>query len=49
MRNQQRLLLEQLDRKLEEFKEIETTNPPAGWINNIRSALNMTLKQLGKK
>lgn len=50
MRNQKRLVLEQLDQKLKQFKDIETTNfPAAGWINNIRSALNMTLEQLGNK
>ena len=50
MRNQKKLLLEQLDRKLEPFKEIEKVQVPAtGWINNIRTALNMTLEQLGNR
>ena len=50
MRNQKKLLLEQLDRKLEPFKGIEKVLVPAtGWINNIRTALNMTLEQLGNR
>lgn len=50
MRNQRKLLLEQLDRKLEQFKGIEKILVPAtGWINNIRTALNMTLEQLGNR
>ena len=50
MRNQRKLLLDQLDKKLKPFKEIEKLSiPPAGWINNIRLALNMTLEQLGNK
>ncbi|MBL7128082.1 MAG: mobile mystery protein A [Ignavibacteria bacterium] len=50
MRNQKKLILEQLDRKLEPFKGIEKVHVPAtGWINNIRTALNMTLQQLGNR
>ena len=50
MRNQRKLLLDQLDKKLEQFKEVEKVNiPSSGWINNIRIALNMTLEQLGNK
>jgi predicted DNA-binding mobile mystery protein A len=50
MRNQRKLLLDQLDKKLKPFKEIEKVNiPSGGWINNIRIALNMTLEQLGNK
>ncbi len=50
MRNQRKLVLEQLDRKLETFKAIEKVNVPAtGWINSIRTAFNMTLEQLGSR
>lgn len=50
MRNQKKLLIEQLDRKLEPFKEIEVINiPTVGWVKNIRMALNMSLEQLGEK
>ena len=45
-----RLLVEQLDRKLSKFavlKELDV--PEKGWIFSIRSALNMSLKQLGKR
>ena len=44
------LLVEQLDRKLSKFavlKELDV--PEKGWIFSIRSALNMSLKQLGKR
>jgi predicted DNA-binding mobile mystery protein A len=47
---QQRLLLEQADRKLAPYKElISASIPQQGWINTIRVALNMSLRQLGKK
>ena len=50
MRNQRRLLLEQLDKKLKPFQGTEQIIiPDKGWIYNIRVALNMTLEQLAKK
>ena len=50
MRNQKKLLLEQLDRKLVPFKGTEKVQvPDKGWVNNIRITLNMTLEQLGSK
>jgi predicted DNA-binding mobile mystery protein A len=50
MRNQKKLLLEQLDRKLKPFQGTEKVIiPDKGWIHNIRVALNMTLEQLAKK
>jgi len=50
MRNQKKLVVEQLDRKLKPFKGLEKIQTPEkGWINNIRLALNMTLEQLGRK
>ncbi|WP_163410703.1 mobile mystery protein A [Flavobacterium ajazii] len=50
MRNQKKLLLEQLDRKLKVFKESEKVIiPEKGWIYSIRTALNMTLEQLGTR
>ncbi len=50
MRNQRQLLIEQLDRKLKPFSDSESVIvPEKGWINTIRTALNMTLEQLGKK
>lgn len=48
MRNQKLLLLEQLDRKLSQYKKLEHVNvPDKGWIYTIRKTLNMTLEQLG--
>lgn len=50
MRNQRKLLVEQLDRKLKPFFGSKMVIiPNNGWINTIRIALNMTLEQLGKK
>jgi predicted DNA-binding mobile mystery protein A len=50
MRNQRNLLLEQLDRKLQPFIGSEKVIiPEKGWINTIRSTINMTLEQLGNK
>ena len=50
MRNQRKLLVEQLDRKLKPFLGSEMVIiPDNGWINTIRTTINMTLEQLGKK
>jgi predicted DNA-binding mobile mystery protein A len=50
MRNKKRLLIEQLDQKLIEFKgAVMVLTPTKGWINTIRTTLNMTRDQLGKK
>jgi predicted DNA-binding mobile mystery protein A len=50
MRNQRKLLIEQLDRKLKPFLGSEMVIiPDKGWINTIRTTLNITLEQLGRK
>ncbi|PKP13292.1 MAG: XRE family transcriptional regulator [Bacteroidetes bacterium HGW-Bacteroidetes-3] len=50
MRNQKKILIEQLDRKLTSFYEIKNIEvPERGWVYTIRTALNMTLQQLGHK
>jgi predicted DNA-binding mobile mystery protein A len=50
MRNKRKLLIEQLDKKLEPFQETELVLVPSkGWINAVRIALNMTMAQLGTK
>lgn len=50
MRNQRKLLIEQLDRKLKPFIGSELVIiPDKGWINTVRNTLNITLEQLGKK
>ena len=49
-RLKQKLLIEQLDNKLEKFKCLENeTIPPEGWIFTIRQAIRMSLRQLGKR
>lgn len=50
MRTKKKLLIEQLDRKLNPFIGTEKVIvPDQGWINSIRITLNMTLEQLGSK
>lgn len=50
MRDPKKLLIKQLDRKLGLLKKIEDVQvPEQGWIYTIRTALNMTLEQLGKR
>lgn len=50
MRNQKGIVINQLDRKLQSFSEASTQLVPAGgWIHTIRTGINMTLNQLGKK
>lgn len=50
MRNQKLLLIEQLDKKLKPFQGTDKVIiPNQGWIHNIRTALNMTLEQLGER
>ena len=50
MRNKKKLLIEQLDQKLKYFQKTEMVLvPEKGWVNTIRTALNMTMAQLGTK
>jgi predicted DNA-binding mobile mystery protein A len=50
MRNNKQLLIEQLDQKLNKFNGAGMAIvPQKGWINTIRTTLNMTREQLGTK
>ncbi|MBP7478285.1 MAG: mobile mystery protein A [Chitinophagales bacterium] len=50
MRSQKTLLIQQLDKKIKPFIGTEQVIiPDHGWISAIRSALNMTLDQLGER
>ncbi|MEA1787694.1 mobile mystery protein A [Arenibacter sp. GZD96] len=50
MRNKKKLLIEQLDQKLAGFKDAGMVLiPQKGWVNTIRTTLNMTREQLGAK
>jgi len=50
MRNKKKLLIGQLDQKLAVFKDAELVLvPQKGWVNTIRTTLNMTRDQLGAK
>ena len=45
-----KLMIEQLDQKLNLFKKAESViRPEKGWINAIRTSLNITLTQLGTR
>jgi predicted DNA-binding mobile mystery protein A len=45
-----KLVLQQIDSKIKPFSGLENIPGPGnGWINGIRTALNMTLEQLAKK
>ena len=47
---ERKLILDQLDRKILKYKNLdEVVPPPNGWTYSIRKALNMSLRQLGKK
>ena len=46
----QKLIIEQVDRKLQPFKSLDAmVVPPKGWINTVRTALSMSLRQLGNR
>lgn len=48
--NKKSLQLQQLGRKMRTFpNELDSAMPPSGWINAIRTALGMSLQQLGDK
>jgi predicted DNA-binding mobile mystery protein A len=48
--NKQQLLIQQIDKKLEAFKNMKATVVPTkGWINTFRTALKMSLRQLGNR
>lgn len=50
MRNNKRLVIRQLDEKLQVFRQAAKVKVPhAGWIGAIRYALNMTLEQFGER
>jgi predicted DNA-binding mobile mystery protein A len=50
MRNKRKLLIEQLDKKLAEFRKAGIVMvPQKGWINTIRTTFNMTREQLGTR
>ena len=46
----QQLILEQVDKKLQAFQSLkENTIPSKGWVNTVRTALKMSLRQLGNR
>lgn len=50
MRNKRKLLIDQLDQKLRPFQKAGMVLiPNNGWINTIRTTLNMTMAQLGTR
>jgi len=48
MRNKRKLLIEQLEQKLQPFSPTrKVLVPERGWTNTIRTTLHMTMAQLG--
>ena len=48
--NKQYLILQQTDKKLDAFKGLKATAIPSkGWVNTFRTALKMSLRQLGNR
>lgn len=48
--NKQRLLLQQLNTRMAAYADLnEVAVPPTGWLKAIRSALGMSLQQLGNR
>lgn len=46
----QKLIIEQMDSKLKEFVPLLVNQPPEnGWINAIRTAFKMSLRQFGER
>lgn len=49
-RRQKKLIISQMDRKIKSFAALkDVQNPSEGWVNAIRKALNMSLRQLGER
>jgi predicted DNA-binding mobile mystery protein A len=44
-----RMLIRQLDRKINPFRAVESMPPGNGWIQAVRTTLNMSFSQLGKR
>ena len=50
MKNLKRKLqLEQLNKKIKAFDKLEPASPACGWVYATRTALGMSMEQLGKK
>jgi len=49
--DKQNLIIQQLDKKFEQIQSVSNLLivPSNGWINTLRKALSISLKQLGKK
>jgi predicted DNA-binding mobile mystery protein A len=48
--NKHRLMIQHLAQKLQKFEVLKkATPPPKGWIHTLRTALNMSLRQLGER
>ena len=49
-RLKQKLIIEQLDKKIDKFKTLENIETPSeGWTCSIRTAVRMSLRQLGQR
>lgn len=45
-----KLQLQQIDNKIEEYKSLQKAiSPPTGWIKAVRTAIGMSMQQLGNR
>ena len=44
-----KLIVEQLDKKLLAFSKLDDNTPSGGWIHAIRTSLKMSLRQMGNR
>lgn len=50
MTSNSKLIIKQLDKKLQAFRPLKDMEPPkGGWISLIRNTLNMSMRQLGER
>lgn len=48
--NKQKILIEQLDKKINTYSRLsDVVSPTAGWIHSIRTAIGMSLRQLAER
>lgn len=49
LQNSALIVIRQLDKRFQKLNILSVERPAAGWINSIRTALNMSLEQLGNR
>ena len=49
LQNSALIVIRQLDKRFQKLNILSVERPAVGWINSIRTALNMSLEQLGNR